>query len=120
MEQQAPQDLACRWREQLVPRTSQRLVDADQRCHQDVNVTRFDLLHGAQVQVRLLRQLLLGDLPGTPFPSDVGSKELKLQPESAAGWHAPLRRVYALELNGVLGRNSLCDCRCSRVHGAAG
>lgn len=37
-------------------------MDANERCDQDIDVTGLDLLNGAQVQVRVLRQLFLGDV----------------------------------------------------------
>ncbi len=97
----------------FLPRTFQRLMDANQRGDEDVNVPGLDLLERSDVQVRTLSELLLSERQGISFTPDIGTEKTKLRAKGAATWHAPLRRVYRLELNGALGRNRPRDRRCS-------
>ena len=61
---------------QFVPTTTQRPLKSHGRGHQDVQLAGLNALQGADIQVRLLRQALLGQAGRNTLPANIGAETL--------------------------------------------
>lgn len=93
--------------EQFVPRALEAALNAHESGEQDVELSRLDLLHGAQVQIGEFGQPLLRQTFGGALAADVGPEAFELRLNFLGCRHALLSRKNGLDLNGLLGRNLL-------------
>ena len=80
-------------------------MDTDQGREQNVDLTRFDFLDGADIQVNEFCEPFLRETFAGPFAANTCAELFKLRLDFLADCHAPLSRQNAFDLNGLLGRN---------------
>ncbi len=83
-------------RQQLVPRASQCLPNAECGRHEHIDVARLDFLDGADVEVNEFGQPLLGNPFFRPLAAHVGTDFLQVSFNGPIVWHALLGRSLAL------------------------
>jgi hypothetical protein len=62
----------------MFPRTFQCSLQANERCDQDIQLSRFDFLDGPDIQISEFCEFLLRDLPGASFASDIRAEAAQL------------------------------------------
>ena len=65
--------------EQIVPFGTQRLFQTVHRGQQDVDITGFNFLDGADVQIHRLGEFLLRDFFSHPLPPNIHAERLELR-----------------------------------------
>lgn len=83
------------------------MAEASRGGDQNVRLTRLDFLQRANIQVRQLRQFLLGKVPENAFAPEVNTKLFKLSFDLGHKWHADMMPEGALQCNGTTWHNSL-------------
>lgn len=83
---------------QAFPRTADRASEARGRRHEDIRLSRLDLLHGTDVEVGPLGKALLGEVGRTAFPADIRAKPQKRLLDVLFLWHALLCRIFPLDV----------------------
>ena len=73
---------------QCAPCASKRGAESLGRRHEDVGLSGLDLLQRPGIQIRQLRELLLGDASGDALTPQVRPKELQLMSSGVLGSHA--------------------------------
>jgi hypothetical protein len=79
-----------------LPGDAQSPLKAGQRCYQNADLPRLDLLKSARVQRNHFRHLLLGQPLATAFPADVRAEHLQKRLLFIRDWHALLGREWFL------------------------
>ena len=87
---------AASFAHEFVPLALQGALDADESGEEDVELTGFDLLHGAQVQVSEFGQPLLRQTFGGALAANVCPKPFELRLNFLGSSHALLSRKTAL------------------------
>lgn len=83
-------------RKNLIPRALKRLVDAQHGGDQDIDVSRFDLLDGAQIQIRQFREPFLRHAHGHPLPANIRAEQANHWLLMLLQGHALLGRIFHL------------------------
>ena len=85
---------------QLAPIAPHRLLKPHGRGHQNIQLPGLNALQGADVQIRLFGQALLGQAGGNPLPAHIGTESLQLSRDLSLYWHGALHRTSCLTKTG--------------------
>lgn len=72
------------------------MLNPHRRCHQNVDLSGFDFLHGPDIQINQFGQLLLCNTLGDSFATDTRAEFLQLRVNFGVAWHALLGRSSSL------------------------